>query len=317
MNLVDNFNKYNEYNDSNNQFSKSQMNFYPTKYKDTESNQPPAQNLMNNYSSQINENFEDRLYIEDISNSFHYIGKPILNSNLYEFSCYQNYKYIKKNLAMIKDFNEVMKEINFLNQLNHKNILYCETFFTEDKKTYMLYEYCGNMTLEQYLKQKKKLPENEVKLIISELINLLFYLRSQNIIHRNLRLSNIIMTKEGGIKVMGFESAKKLSPGQNSIKESFSPFDQINCIFCPDTLKDSYISFSYESDLWAVGRIMYYLLLGYYSMIGGYTDMINSLKPIPCGISHQAVDCLRRLLKPNPQKRHKLNLIYMLPFFNQ
>ena len=273
MNLVDNFNKYNEYNDSNNQFSKSQMNFYPTKYKDTESNQPPAQNLMNNYSSQINENFEDRIYIEDISNSFQYIGKPILNSNLYEFSCYQNYKCVQRSLAMIKDLNKVDKETKILKQLNHKNILYWERYFTEDKKTYMLYEYCGNMTLEQYLKQKKKLLENEVKFIISELINLLFYLRSQNIIHRNLRLSNIIITKQGGIKVMGFESAIKLNPGQNSIKDTI--VSEFNYIFCLNQLKDLYISFSYESDLWAVGRIMYYLLLGCAPIIDGKTDMNN------------------------------------------
>ena len=132
---------FNECNNSNDLFSKSQMNFYPTNYKDTESNQPPAQNSMTNYSNQINENLKDRLYIEDTFNSLQYVGKPILNSNLYEFSCYQNYKYIKTSLAIIKNSNKIQKKIKVLEQLNHKNILHWEGCFTEDNKTYMLYEY--------------------------------------------------------------------------------------------------------------------------------------------------------------------------------
>ena len=128
------------------------------------------------------------------------------------------------------------------------------------------------------------------------------------------------MTKEGGIKVMGFESAIKLSPGQNYIEESDSDkFFKYNFIYCPKKfleLNEDIIAFSYESDLWAVGRIMYYLLFGCEPLIYEYTDMNKFLKPIPFGISYQAADCLRRLLEPIPKKRHKLNLIHMLPFFN-
>ena len=116
------------------------------------------------------------------------------------------------------------------------------------------------------------------------------------------------MTKEGRIKVMGFESAIKLNPGQNVI---INNNDFCNFIFPPES------KFSYESDLWAVGRIMYYLLLGCESFIDEFTNMNEFLKELPFNISKQAADCLRRLLEPNRRKRHKLNLIYMLPFFSQ
>ena len=156
---------------------------------------------------------------------------------------------------------------------------------------------------------------------------MLKYLKSQNIIHRNLNLSNIIMTKGGGIKVMGFNKAIRLSSGQNYYEQDIT-WDEENYVLIPESFSfseeikndDYYFNsdnarFSYESDLWAVGRIMYYLLLGSESDINEDTDIKKIFKNNCYGISNKAKDCLRRLLEPNPKKRHKLNQIFMLPFF--
>lgn len=274
---------------------------------------------------QVNENYEDWIYVEDTKKSLNYIGKPILNTNLYEFICEENKK---KYLAKIGNLSDISREVNILRNLSHNNILKWRRYFTEDDKTYMLYDYCGNIiTLDQYLIQRKTLSENEVKNIIIQLINLLKYLKSQNIIHNCLSLRNIIMTKRGEIKVMGFDKAKKLNSGQNyyEVDNAFFEFENyFSYILSPDSeildSKDDYLvtlKLSYENDLWAVGRIMYYLLIGCKPDIRLDTNMNEFLKNLKknYNISYQARDCLKRILEPNQKQRHKLNQIFMLPFF--
>ncbi len=72
--------------------------------------------------------------------------------------------------------------------------------------------------------------------------------------------------------------------------------------------------FSFQTDLWAVGRIMYYLLVGKEPVIEPSTNIYDYSKSLP-DVSRKAADCLRRLLEPDSKKRKKLNLIFMLPFF--
>lgn len=301
-------------------FNRTQTNFNPKYNLKTENNILSTKTITrkNPKYNTINENIEDRIYVEDADKSMNYVGKPIINSNLYEFTCYENKaKYLAKRGYL----NNIRKEVNILQELNHKNILKWKRYFTEDNITYMLYENYGNITLEEYMKQKKTLSENEVKYIITELIDLLIYLKNHNIIHRNLRLSNIILNKKCEIKVMGFESAVKLYPGQNSIEEKTDING--NYVFSPESsLLSLYLSkketmfFSYETDLWAVGKIMCSLLIG---ELPKNKENLNKYEiyEINVNISYKAADCISRLMEPNPKKRIRLNQIFLLPFFEE
>ena len=316
-------------------FSKTQEDFYPRTYLHTNKSYLTSPISLKKISNQINGNYEDRIYVKDTFDSLNYIGKPIINTELYEFTCHENKK---KYLARKDSLDNIKKECYFLNKLVHKNILNWERYITDDSNTYILYENCGNLTLEEYLNQKEKLPEYEVRFIITELVNLLKYLKSKNVIHRKLRLSNIIVTEKGKIKVMGFETAVKLKKNHNVYEELCNIFydfipefevnhedynsglmedknlvkfnDNQNNIF-PNCRK---MVFSFQTDLWAVGRIMYYLLVGKEPVIEPSTNIHDYSKSLP-DVSCKAADCLRRLLEPDSKKRQKLNLIFITPFF--
>lgn len=319
-----NFNSFLELDLDNH--SQTQTDFYPKKsnYLNTENNQYCAPNPKI-FNSVEKENFMDIIYVEDSFNSLNYKGKPVFKNNFsiiggeqfYEFTCVENkFKYLGK----IDYLFTASDEFNILKNLSHKNILFLYRYFTEDGNTYMLYENCGSITLKQYLEKRKKLSENEVRFIISELINLLKYLKSQNIIHRNLSLENIIVTKSGGIKVMGFNSAIKLTPGQKTVNEKINLLTP-PLVYAPEILNlnkeyiDYDVNYSYEIDVWAVGHILYTLLIGNYPpQILPSTNMYIFTEKIPF-ISNKARDCIYRLLEPDPKKRQKLNQIFMLPFF--
>jgi len=303
-------------------FSQTQDDFYLISHLHTNKSYLTSPISLKKISNQINGNYEDRIYVKDTFDSLNYIGKPIINTELYEFTCHENKE---KYLARKDSLDNIKKECYFLNKLVHKNILNWERYITDDSNTYILYENCGNLTLEEYLNQKEKLPEYEVRFIITELVNLLKYLKSKNVIHRNLQLSNILVTQKGRIKVMGFESAVELTSGSgdNNLVEEHNRLDCLGYDFVktPEMIHVDDINqykerftFSYETDLWLVGSIMYSLLVGVFPLIDNKTNMYEYSKSIP-NISNGAADCLRRLLEPDPKKRQKLNQIFLLPFF--
>ncbi len=301
-------------------FSECEEDFYQAEHLNTDNNQPSAPILLKKNSKQIDENYEDRIYVEHTSRSLNYIGKPIINTELYEFTCHETKD---KFLAKIDSLHNIQREFNFLKKFKHKNILEGKKYFTNDDSTYLLYPNCGYLTLEEHLnqKRKKKLPEYEVRFIITELVNLLKYLKSKNVIHRNLRLSNILVTKKGGIKVMGFESAVELTSGKNNYDKNYCLTDNIDFVITPEMIDDineydKKLRFSYETDLWAIGSIMYNLLVGEFPVITNKTNMHRFIKSIP-NVSNEASDCLKRLLEPNSKERQKLNQIFLLPFFEE
>ena len=340
---------YSNFNYDLDTFSQSQRNFYPKNknkqnYLNTEiddNNLPSAPKILNvkyNNYDKISEEPEDKIYIEDLNNSLNYIGRPYINANdflddhqFYEFTCFENKKkyFAKKYYMWNFSFSEektskekFINEKNILKCLKHDNILPFLISLKDENYYYILYKKYRIITLKEYLTQKKTLSENEVRFIIIELINLLKYLRSNNIIHRNLNLDNILLTDQGEIKVIGFDNAIQLKTSQNYIEHEISEFEFIDAPEMRYTNNDKHfnifckykVNYSYEIDIWALGYIMYYLLVGKAPNIDYNTDMKSFAKSIP-NISKRAQDCIRRLLEPYPNKRQKLKQILMLDFF--
>lgn len=121
-----------------------------------------------------------------------------------------------------------INEKNILKCLKHDNILPFLKSLKDENYYYILYKKYRIITLKEYLTQKNTLSENEVRFIIIELVNLLKYLRSNNIIHRNLNLDNILLTDQGEIKVIGFNNAIQLKTSQNYIEHEISGFEFID-----------------------------------------------------------------------------------------
>ena len=75
-------------------FSKTQEDFYQRTYLHTNKSYLSSPISLKKISNQINENYEDRIYVKNIYDSLNYIGKPIINTELYEFTCHENKKNI-------------------------------------------------------------------------------------------------------------------------------------------------------------------------------------------------------------------------------
>lgn len=68
----------------------------------------------------------------------------------------------------------------------------------------MLYveEFCGGGDLLTYVRKRRRLKENIAKRLMKQILEGLYYCHSKNIIHRDIKLDNILLNNEGKIKVI-------------------------------------------------------------------------------------------------------------------
>ena len=242
----------------------------------------------------------------------------------YEFICIDNKKVFaakvitKKNLTTERQNQKLKTEIKIHKSLHHNQIVAFEHNFEDDDYQYMLLEICQNQTLNELLKRRKKLTELEVQCYIIQLVKGLQYLHSNRVIHRDLKLGNIFLNNKMELKIGDFGLANKLDYEGERRKTICGTPNYI----APEVI-DNAKGHSYEVDIWAVGIIMYILLIGKppfesKSVKQTYQNIKNIIYTFPedVPISEGAKNLIKKILVRDPEKRPSLKQILQDDFFN-
>ena len=88
-------------------------------------------------------------------------------------------------------------------------IKFCEYLETDKYKLYVM-ELCQGGDLLQYVKRRKKLDEPLAKFLFRQVIVGIGYLHKKGIIHRDIKLENILIDNEGCIKIADFGISKEI-----------------------------------------------------------------------------------------------------------
>ena len=174
---------------------------------------------------------------------------------------------IKNNKEKKESVNNILKEAKILSIFDNKNIIKYYNSKKENKKFYILMEYCDGQNLEEFIKEHKKNNENDENKFIKEeiLYNIIKQLCSgvkeihdKNIIHRDIKPSNIFMNKENEIKIGDFGIFKQFTK-----KGAGTP----NYI-APEIVKEG--KYNKKADIYSLGCILYEL----FTLNDYYTDII-------------------------------------------
>jgi len=108
--------------------------------------------------------------------------------------------------------DRVRQEVKIHSQLKHPSILELYTFFEDCRHVYLVLELCHNGELLQYLKHNgNKLSEIEARYILKQVVEGLLYLHKHNIVHRDMTLTNLLLTKDMRVKIADFGLATQLN----------------------------------------------------------------------------------------------------------
>lgn len=175
--------------------------------------------------------------------------------------------------------------------------------FQTPKYLYLAMEYCGGKDLSWHLDKLGHLSEERTKLWIAEIILAIEYLHSKDIIYRDLKPSNVMVSSDGHIKLTDFGLAKEGVIGMDYARTFWgSP-----AYLAPELIKDR--KFNKSSDIYQIGVLMFELLTGkppFYK--SSRESLFNWIKnsynlEVPSYVNTITIDLLGRLLNKIPDKR--------------
>lgn len=114
---------------------------------------------------------------------------------------------------------KVMQEYNMLIRTTHPNIVKLYESFETQKHIVFVMEVCGAGDLLTYVRMRRKLKEQTAKYIFKQLIQGIDYIHSKSILHRDIKLDNILLTSEGDIRICDFGVSKLIKDPEEPVYE--------------------------------------------------------------------------------------------------
>ena len=272
---------------------------------------------------EIPEEFKDGEMITQMKEKFSgekkietYIKGKIIGTGGFSI-CYKLYNVQDKKIyaakEIIKDkssYDRIKNEIDIYEYLKHDNIVNQKEHFIYNDTQYLIFEFCENRDLSHLIDKRKKLKEIEVQYYITQLIQALIHLHDRNIVHRDLKLGNIFLTGKMELKLGDFGLAKKLSFRDEKISEMVGT----PAYMAPEILENK--GYSLEVDIWSLGVIMYYLIIGKLPFNKPNQEDIKRVSfPKKAIISRAAKSLIEQILVKDPKERPSLKQILRHDFF--
>ncbi|KAM4797150.1 serine/threonine-protein kinase TAO1 isoform 2-T2 [Rhinophrynus dorsalis] len=128
---------------------------------------------------------------------------------------------IKKMSYSGKQSNEkwqdIIKEVKFLQRIQHPNSIEYKGCYLREHTAWLVMEYCLGSASDLLEVHKKPLQEIEIAAITHGALQGLAYLHSHNLIHRDIKAGNILLTEPGQVKLADFGSASIASPANSFV----------------------------------------------------------------------------------------------------
>ncbi|KAJ2846496.1 hypothetical protein IWW36_004325 [Coemansia brasiliensis] len=217
-------------------------------------------------------------------------------------------------------------EVAIHEQLAHPHILSMLDSFEDDRYVYMVMEYCEQGDLWKYLRQRgqvdggawgqkdglARLSETETRWVIRQIVDALSYLHSSGVLHRDLKLANIMLDQGMQVRLGDFGLATWVGAAMG---------EPVTMCGTPSYISPEIMArqpYGLESDVWALGCLLVTLLTGS-QPFRGVTQITNHMVhsiSLPSTLSSEARHLVRALLRVDPRQRLRSSEILSHPFFN-
>ncbi len=197
-----------------------------------------------------------------------------------------------------------VEEATTVAELHHPSIVDIHDVEQDERGVYLVFERLEGRTLDELIAEQKLLPLDEVKRVLGPVCSALDYAHAHDVVHRDLKPGNIMLTKEGGVKVLDFGISRHaaLRGGKSSTTTQ-------TVVGTPHYMapEQEYGVIRRENDVFALGAVLYEMVTGVRPYDGTTPAKLakSYLRPstrVP-GLSVELDALIDRALEPDPDKR--------------
>jgi serine/threonine-protein kinase ULK4 len=197
---------------------------------------------------------------------------------------------------------KVMNEVRILQNLAHENIIKYHAWHKTRNHFWLVVEYCPGGDILTLIDQDKSLPEKVIQDFGINIMDGLYYLHSQGVIYADLKPSNILFNEYGVLKLCDFGLARLVTDEQSEDNKKGTPY-----YMAPELFEEGGV-YSYYSDLWSFGCVLYELAVGTPPFVSStFKDLkeqiLSAETPTIPGFSATFNDLVAGLLQKDPSKR--------------
>ena len=221
-----------------------------------------------------------------------------------------------------------LNELQILREVNHKYIIHFETMKHTIHNYYIITEFCNGGGLYDCLNKYKALygtsfPEEIVQHLMRQIVEGVKYLHSKRIIHRDLKLENILVNFENEmdknnlnmlkstVKIIDFGFATHLNSSNLTYSAIGSPINMDPLLLKKLSDKNgaaNYIGYDEKADIWSLGTVCYEMLIGEGVFNAqNMTDLIRKVEygtyHVPTNLSKEVVSFLNGMLQYSAKNR--------------
>eukprot|EP00117_Sycon_ciliatum_P001911 scpid23745/ scgid7370/ Hormonally up-regulated neu tumor-associated kinase; Serine/threonine-protein kinase MAK-V len=226
-------------------------------------------------------------------------------------------KYVSLNMR---------REAKLMTMLCHSNILRLLDEVETANSYYLVTEMAEGGDLMDHIYKNTHLPEDEVRVYIRQIVSAIDHIHKAGIIHRDLKIENLLLDGNRNIKIIDFGLSNTILPLTPSVPRENHCKTQCGspAYAAPELLGRE--EYGIEVDIWSIGVNLFAMLTGTlpftvdpFSITELHAKMLSRrMNPMPAGVkvSAECMDLLNQLLNPSRLKRIKSEEIFRHPWLN-
>ncbi|KAL9546411.1 hypothetical protein MBANPS3_006672 [Mucor bainieri] len=209
-----------------------------------------------------------------------------------------------------------IREASIMLLLDHPFIARLDEMVLVDNFYYLFMEYVDGGQLLDYIISHGKLKERQARQFARQIASALDYCHRNSIVHRDLKVENILISRTGTIKIIDFGLSNVFSP-----QSHLSTFCG-SLYFAAPELLDGRMYTGPEVDVWSFGVVLYVLVVGQVpfddpSMAGMHAKVKQGCVDYPGHLSSDCKSLLQRMLVTHRKQRATMSEVIVHPWMNR